>query len=119
VSQVAAHDELVRALVSERGARVLHVVVERAVHVLDPTQAECHQSDPVVVEGAAVARRKGQHELQELAAEERRRARDRVGDQERGEVRVVVAAVGPEGVGDGLALAGHDAGVAVDEVRVA
>ena len=73
-THVAARRELGRALVAERGAGVLNVVVERRVHVLDSAQRESHEPDPVVVEGTAVARRQREHVLEELPAEERRRA---------------------------------------------
>ena len=81
----------VRARMAERGVGVLDVVVERAIDVGDPPACQGHQGHPVVVVGEPVSRRKWQGQLQQVASEQRGGAGDRVGDQERGHVRVVVA----------------------------
>ena len=64
-------------------------------------------------------RRKRQRVVEQVAAEERGRAGDRVGEQQRAEVRVVVAALGPERGPDELAARADDPGVAVGELGVA
>src|SRR5919204_374691 len=78
---------------------------------------ERHQAEPVVVE--LQARRVGerQRELGDLAPEQRRRARDAVGDEQRHQVGVVVAPSLPERLAQDAALGVDEALVAVDELR--
>ena len=73
----------------------------------------------MVVEDRELRRGKGQRVVEQVAREQRRRARDAVGDQQREHVRVVVGAVRPVGARDLLAAGRDDPLVAVDQPGVA
>ncbi len=101
------------------GCAVLDVVVERAVDEADVAARERRERDPVVVEVRELRRRERQRVVEQRAREQRRGARDRVGHQQRQQVRVVVARACPVRVRDQRAVLGDDPLVAVDELRVA
>ena len=75
----------------EDGAGVLDVVVERAVDVGDVAERQRDEREPVIVEVPARALAGTAARGRPLAAEQAGGANDRVRDQQRGEVRVVVA----------------------------
>ncbi len=82
---------------------------------MSPTRQRA-QRDPVIVEVRELGRGEGQRGVEQLAAQQRGGARDRVGRQQREQVRVVVAAAAPVGVGDQLAVGADDPRVRVDEL---
>ena len=75
---------------------MLDVVIQGASHVGDV--AECHRDEgqPVIVEIPAGAVRERQSAVDHTSSKKARRAHDRVRDQERGKVRVVVASPVPQ-----------------------
>ena len=105
--------------VPERRPAVLHVVVERAVDEGDVPERQRDQPEPVIVVVGELGRWERQRVVEQLAAKQRGRPGDRVGDQQRQQVGVVVRAPCPVGVGEHRAVTGDDPGVAVDELRVA
>ncbi len=74
---------------------------------------------PVVVVGKPGGGREGKRIVEQLAPDQRGRAGDGIGDQQRGEIGVVVASVRPVGLCDDLAVGGDQPLVAVDEQRLA
>ena len=78
--------------VPEHRARVLDVVVERAVDVDDLAERQRDERDPVVVERDARGAGEGEGAVGDVPAHQRRRAGDRAGDEHRAEVGVVALA---------------------------
>jgi hypothetical protein len=68
--------------VSERRIAVLDVVIERAGYVPDLPEGHRDDRDPVIVPVLLDLLRERQRVVENLAAEQSGRTRDRVGDQE-------------------------------------
>ncbi len=96
---------------------MLDVVVQGPVDVRDLARRQGDGSDPVVVKRPADLLRKRQHVVEQAASEHRRRAADRVGDDERSEVIVSVRPRRPVCVGQEAPALIHDPHVAVYERR--
>ncbi len=108
---------LLRDDAAENGAGVLHVVVERAVDIGDVAERHRDQREPVIVEVPAGPGRKRQCALDHATAEQAGRANDRVRDQERGEIGVVVPPALPQRLPADLAVGIDPSQVAVGELR--
>ena len=106
----------VRLRMADHNPFVLNVVVGRLTHVGDLAPGEGHQAQPVVVKRGLVGRRERQGVDQQLTAEKHRRPGDRVGECQRGEVRVVVLPYPPVRRLDDLAIGTHHSRVAVDQL---
>ena len=108
----------VRLGVTDERLAVLDVVVERPVDIADVAERERAEREPVVVEVRELGRREGQRDVEQVAPEQRRRAGDRIGDEQRAQVGVVVAPVAPVRRGEEPAVRADDPRVAVDQSRV-
>src|SRR5215211_5264764 len=98
---------------------MLDVVIQRAIDVGDVAGGERDEAEPVVVELQARRVRERERQLGDLAPEQRRRARDRVRDEQRGEVRVVVAPPPPHRLAQHAPARVDEPLVAVGEHRAA
>ena len=103
--------------VADDVAAVLRVVVERAIDVVEAAGDEGGAGEPVIVEGRALLGWERQRRVEQRAAEHGGGAGDGVGEEQRVEVREVVAARDPVGRRHHAAVGGDDAHVAVDELR--
>ena len=104
---------------AEHRAGVLYVVEQRAVDVREVAARARDERSPMIVVGHARRLGEGKHQLEQVAPKQRCRARDGVGEQQRGEARVVVAALPPQRLRDHRAVGADRAGVAVYQARVA
>ena len=85
--------------VTDHRARALDVVVERLVDVGDLARASATTASQWSWKGCARRRREGEDVVEQLTAEERCRPGDRVREQQRAEVLVVVPRLAPVGAG--------------------
>ena len=69
---------------------VLDIVVERPIDISDPPAGQSHEAEPMVVVLLAGWLREWQGEIEQVPAKQRGGARHGVGDQERGQIVVVV-----------------------------
>ena len=97
---------------------MLHVVVQRAIDVVDLATRQRREPEPVVVKVPPRPFGERQSEVENLAAEEDRGARQRVRDEERGKVRAVHAPPGRQRLPDDRARRVDEPHVAVDELSV-
>ena len=86
-----------RRSVPERRGFVLYVVLKGPVDEGDVAAREGRRGQPLIVEGVRRRGRERQREIQQLASKQGRGAGDRVREEQRGQVRVVVASLAPEG----------------------
>ena len=97
-------------------SRVLNVVVQRAIDVGELAERHRHERKPVVVEVPARPGGERQCVVDHASAKQARRARNRVGDQQRGEVGAVVAPPLPERRGARVPVGVEPPDVAVREL---
>ena len=105
-----------RLMASDDVVAVLDVVVERAIDERDLAKRKRDAGEPVVVKGLPRHVGERQRDVEELAAEERRRSGDGVDQEERSQIGVVVGPIRPVRRRDRLAVGGDDRHVGIGEL---